>query len=237
MTDERLDVQKYARIAGLMLLVSMLAGGFGEAFAPGRIMVASDAAATARNIQEHALLFRAGFAAYLVEACCDIALSMLFYVLLRPVSRSVSLLAAFFGLVSTATFAVTELFYLAPLLVLKEAPYLSAFSVAQRETLALLSMRLYAFGSGVFFAFYGVATFLRGALMLRARYFPRWAGMLLLIAGSGFVIKNLLLVLAPSYASDLFVAPVFIAILGLTALLLTRGVDVRRWAEQVAAES
>jgi hypothetical protein len=43
----------------------------------------------------------------------DITLALLFYVLLLPVSRYVSLLAAFFGLVSTATFAVAELFYFA----------------------------------------------------------------------------------------------------------------------------
>jgi hypothetical protein len=36
---------------------------------------------------------------------------LIFYVLLRPVSSTLSLLAAFFGIVSTATFATSELFY------------------------------------------------------------------------------------------------------------------------------
>ena len=53
-----------------------------------------------------------GFAGYLVEAVCDVALSLILYVLLRPVHKDLALLAAFFGLVGTAAFAACELFIL-----------------------------------------------------------------------------------------------------------------------------
>ena len=54
--------------------------------------------ATAANIATHESLFRIGFASYLVEAICDVAPSLLFFVLLRPVQKDIALLAAFFGL-------------------------------------------------------------------------------------------------------------------------------------------
>ena len=60
-------------------------------------------------------LFRLGFASYLVEAVCDVTLALIFYVLLKPVHKNISLLAAFFALIATATFAFAEIFYFAVL--------------------------------------------------------------------------------------------------------------------------
>ena len=60
------SAQRYARIAGVLFLFTMLGGFFGEMYVPGRLLVSSDAEATARNILSSHLLFRAGFAAYLV---------------------------------------------------------------------------------------------------------------------------------------------------------------------------
>src|SRR5207248_639342 len=135
--------QKYARTAGVLLLLSALGCAFGEVYVPSKLIVASDAAATARNIQDSGGLYRLSFAGYLVEAICDIALSLVFYVLLRPVNKYVSLLAAFFGLVSTTLFAVAEMFYFAAPLIIRGAPYLKVFSSDQLNALALLSLKFY----------------------------------------------------------------------------------------------
>jgi Domain of unknown function (DUF4386) len=108
-----LPIQRYAKAAGVLAVLSFIVGGFGEAYVPSKLIVASDAAATVANLKSFELMFRLGFVAYLVEACCDIALALIFYVLLKPVHKYVSLLAAFFGLVGTATFAAAELFYYA----------------------------------------------------------------------------------------------------------------------------
>jgi hypothetical protein len=230
-------VQTYVRLAGLLLLVSMFAGAFGEMYVPTKIIAAGDAAATARNLRESELLFRFGFAAYLVEATCDITLSLIFYVLLRPVSRGVSLLAAFFGLVSTATFAGAELIYFSSSLVLGDAAYLNAFSPDQRNVLAVLAIRTYGLGAGVFMVFYGTAMLIRGALMLRALFLPKFLGVLLAAAGVGFITRALLLVVAPKLASPLLLTPMFFAALSLAVWFLTKGVDVAKWEEAVNAST
>jgi hypothetical protein len=50
-----------------------------------------------------------------------------------------------------------------------------------------------------------------------------------MIAGCGFIAKNFTLVLAPSWSSDLLLAPMFVAAVLLTFWLLVKGVDVSQW--------
>ena len=229
------SVQTYARIAGVLFLLSMVAGGIGEMYVPSRLIVATDAAMTAANLKSSDFLFRLGFASYLVEALCDVVLAWILYVLLRPVHRDVALLAAFFGLVSTALFGFAELFYFSSSLVLRDADYLKSFSPDQRNTLALLSLKTYGVGAGAFMVFYGVASLLRGYLIFRSGYLPKFLGILLSLAGLGFVTRNFLLVLAPEYVSNVFVLPMVLAAVSLTVWFLAKGVDVRKWEEKVAA--
>ncbi len=224
----------YARIAGVLFLLSLVAGGFGEFYVPSQLIVSADAAATAKNIITSDLLFRMGFASYLVEAMCDVALTLILYVLLRPVRKDLALLAAFFGLVGTAVFGVAELFYFAASLILGGADYLKTFSPDQLNTLALLSLKLYGYGGGIFLVFSGVAWILRGYLIFRSGYLPKFLGALLALAGVGFVTRNFALVLAPAYASSGLLLPTIIAVLSLTLWLLVRGVDVPKWEEKAA---
>jgi|SRR5687767_1438742 len=231
------SVQTYARAVGVLFLLSMIGGFFGELYIPSRILVSGDAAATAKNIVESNSLFRLGFAAYLVEGICDIALSLLMYVLLRPVHRNLALLAAFFGLVSTSVFAVGELFYFGASIPLSGAAYLNSFSADQLNTLSMVSLRMYGLAAGIFMAFYGIATGIRGFLIYRSGFLPRVLGILMMLAGLGFIARNFVFVLAPAYLSNIFLVPMFLAGLSLTLWMLIKGVDVPKWEARAAGVS
>src|SRR5882672_8314268 len=125
-----------ARMAGAFYLTTILTGVFTQLFI-SQLVVSGDAAATAVNIRSHESVFRLGFAVYLVELACQIAMTALMYDLLKPVSRSGSLLAAIFGFIGCTVKILSRLFFFAPLLVLGAAHYLSVFSAEQ----------LHAFGS------------------------------------------------------------------------------------------
>lgn len=227
------SVQTYARIAGVLFLVTLVVGGFGEAYAPSRLIVPGDATATAHNLLASDLLFRLGFIAYLAEVVCDVALTLLLYVVLRPVHANLALLAVFFRLMGTATFAFGQLFYFAPSLILGGDGYLKTFSPDQLNTLALLSLNVYTAAFDLFTVF-GVASILLGYLMLRSGYLPQILGALWVLGGLGFVTRNVVYVLAPAYASSLFLVPNALAVLSLGLWLLVRGVDVVKWNERAA---
>lgn len=228
------SIQRYARVTGGLMLLSMIFGFLGEWYIPTRFM-SSDPATAAQSIAASELLYRFGFAAYLVEAVCDIGLALLFYVLLRPVSYPIALGAAFFGLVSTALYAVAEIFYFAPLVLLSGggAAYMKSFSPDQVNGLVVLSLRLFSRVGMIFVVLYGIATMLRGYLIARSSFLPKTLGVLLMIAGAGFIAKSITLVLVPRYSSNLFLAPMFFAGLPLMLWLILKGVDVERWRKQM----
>jgi hypothetical protein len=115
-----------ARITGAVYLLYFLMAVLGELFMKG-FVVSDDAAATATNIRVHQLLFRLGLATGLVAPACYVAATALFYALFKPVNRSLSVVAAFFGLVGCTIQAFGSLFQLAPKVVLGGSQYLSAF--------------------------------------------------------------------------------------------------------------
>ncbi len=227
------SVKTYTRAVGILMLLTMAGGWFGEMYVPS-LMLTGDAATTAAQLRANDGLFRLGFAAYLVEAFSDVVLAWLFYVLLRPVDRDLALLSAFFGLVSMTLFAVTKMFYFFAPTFLRGSPYLTAFPPEQHEAFAGLFLSIYAGLSGLFMLFYGTAWILRGWLTFRSTYLPRLLGVLMIAAGLGFVAKNLTRVLAPAYSSDLLLAPMFLNAVAVAIWMLAKGVDRDKWARATA---
>src|SRR5687768_5964721 len=220
-------LQRYARAAGIAMLLSIVFGFLGEMYLPGRIIVTGDAAATAANIVGHPMLFRLTFASYLVEGICDVALMVFWYILLKPVNRNLALLSAFFGIVSMVTFAVAQSSFYAASVVLRESGGMTAFTVDQRNALALLATRIAGTIAWLFLCFYAIATMLRGYLIMRSRYLPRILGILFMAGGAGFFLRSVTFLLAPAYSSPVLLMPMALAGIPMTIWLLTRGVDER----------
>ena len=220
--------KSYCRAVGIFLVLTMFAGAFGEMYVPSVIM-AGDAATTAVQLRSNEGLFRLGFAAYLVEAFSDIVLAWLFYVLLKPVNRELALLSAFFGLVSTLLFAVTQMFYFSAPMFLKGSRYLTGFSPDQLDAFASLFILLYGGLSGLTFLFYGTAWMIRGYLTFKSGYLPRFLGILMVAAGLGFAAKTITYVLVPIYSSDFLLMPMFLLVVVLAFWMLARGVDLGKW--------
>lgn len=221
-----------ARIAGVFYLLNILTGIIAEVFVRGRLAVYSDAAVTAHNILAHEPLFRLGFASALICVACYIAVTALFYGLFEPVNRSLSLLAAFFSLVGCTIQAFICLFLLAPLVVLGGAQYLSVFRVEQLQALALMFLTFYGEGFTIAMVFFGFYCLLIGYLIFRSTFLPRILGVLLAIAGLGWVTF-----LSPPLGIYLFPYIAGTSALGeipLELWLIVIGVNEQRWKEQAA---
>lgn len=225
MQTKDFTINQYARTAGVLLLLSFIGGALGEFLILSKLMVLGDAAATANNIRSSEPLFRFGFAAYLVEAVCDVLLAFVFYNLLKPVHKGLAGVTVLLGLVATLTFAFSEFFYYASTIVLANPDYLKVFSGAQLDSLSYLLLVFYGRGGGLFMVFYGLASIIRGYLMFRSGFLPKGLGVLLIIAGICFVTRNFIQVLFPAYLSDYYMAPMALTILCLTIWFLVKRID------------
>jgi hypothetical protein len=223
-----LIVSRYARIAGVAMLLSIVFGLLGEMILPDRIVVARDPAATAANILGNPMLFRLTFAAYLVEALCDVALCVFFYILLEPVDKRLALLSAFFGIASMVMYAVGQSSFFASYLVLGDSPGMTSFSTDQRNALAYLALRIAGTIGWLFLCLYGIASMIRGYLIARSGYLPKLLGILFIIGGACFFLRSATYLLAPKYSSPILLLPMALAGIPTMLWLLFRGIDPAR---------
>ena len=217
-----------ARIAGVLYLIIIVCAGFSEGYVRATLVVPDDPSATVANILESELLFRLGFVGDLVAFLCDAAVAVLFYVLLRPVDRTLSLLAASFRLLAhPAIAAVNLLNHFGALLLADGRGYLSAFDAAQLEALAMLSLDLHGYGYLIGGAFFGVHCALLAYLLARSELFPTVLGVLMGVAAAGYLFESFTYFLLPSLeglATSVVVVTAGVGEVALCAWLLLKGV-------------
>jgi len=227
--------QVLARIGGVLYLAIILFGLFGELFVRGTLVVSGDPAATANAIAASPTLWRAGIVGDLLMHVCDVPVILILYLLLRPVSESLALLATLINLVQTAVLVTNKLNLLVPLFLLDGGSYLKAFSPEQLQTLGYLAVKAHGYGFGIGLIFFGFACLVRGYLIFRSGYFPKLLGLLLLLAGLSYLINSFALLLAPSFATAIFPAvllPAFVGELSVCLWLIVKGVNLQQWKRQ-----
>ncbi len=228
------STNKMAKAAGFLYLIMILAGGFAEAFVREGLTVSGNAIATAHNILASEQLYRFGLVADLVTLICGTILSLIFYILFKPVNRNLSLLALIFSIVASAVMAVNLLNQLAPLLLLHNTAYLKVFTMEQLQTLSLFFLNLQSQGYNIsllLFAFYFPII---GWLVYQSNFLPWILGVIYTMAGLGYLINSLAWFLFPHLAAYLFpyvLLPAFIGETSMSLWLIFKGVDDQKTSE------
>ncbi|MEU7870235.1 DUF4386 domain-containing protein [Dactylosporangium sp. NPDC049140] len=162
-----------ARVAGFVLLLLMAAGFFSQAYVPGRIIVAGDAAATARNIVASERLFRIAIAADVLIFAADIVMAVAFYLLLKKVNPGLALLALLWRTAQSTIMAVNGLSFLAASSVLSGAGNAGALSPDQLQALANTYVGAHAAGFNLGLVFLALGNGVFAYLLFRSNYIPR----------------------------------------------------------------
>lgn len=222
------SLRAYARVAGFLYLLIIVAAGFAEGYVRTTLVVPGDPATTAANILGSATLFRVGFYADLVAFLADAAVAILLYVILRSTSETIALVAAAFRLVAHPAIASLNLLnHFGALRILEGPSYLAAFDPAELEGLASLALDLHGYGYVIAGAFFGVHCALLGYLLYRSPLFPRVLGILMGAAGAGYLLETFAVFVAPgleSIASQVVVATAGVGEVSLCLYLMIRGV-------------
>jgi hypothetical protein len=225
-----------ARITGGLYLIIILLGISSELLVRGRLIVPGDAAATAANLLAGEGLFRLGFLADSVVFLSDAAVAALLYVLLRPIGRTVALVAAAFRLTQTAVLALNLLNQHAALLLVTGSHY-AGLGTAERDALAYFMLERHAYGYDLGLLFFGAHCALLGYLIVKSSFLPSVLGVLLMGASLAYLAGSYVHFLLPDLLSA--IQPIYlVAIVAEVALcgwLLVKGVDAERWERERAS--
>jgi len=216
----RAALQTYARLGGVLYLIIIVIGLLGEALIRGTLVVGGDPAATVRRIQESEWLWRLGVAGQMLLLVCAVALTWIFYVLLRPVSKNLSLLAVLFAITSLAVESVSALQLQSMLDTLAMAKYLKPDGLPQLHVMAYLTVLSHAQAFGLALIFFGVEILIVGYLIWKSGYIPKAIGVLMQLAGLCYLVNSFSMVLSPALASMLFPAILLPALVGESAFCL-----------------
>ena len=225
-----------ARVSGILYFVVFLAAMFGPIYVQSTLIVPGDAAATASAITASPTLFRAGIGSYFVILMSEIPLTILLYVLLRPVNKTLALIAAAFRIAMTIIHGINLLNQFSALLLLSGAGYLTVFEPNQLHGLAMFFLNAHDLGWSIGMVFLSGHVLLLGYLVYKSGYLPRILGVLLLLASVSYLVDGVALLLVPSYDATPVVVAIFITVAELVfpLWLLIKGVNVQVWQERAA---
>jgi hypothetical protein len=219
---------KAARIAGAIYLLEVLSGPFGLIYVPSALVVSGNAAATAANILAHGTVFRLAILSDLYSGVVSIFLVLALYRLFKDVDHYQAVLMVILGgIVVAPIFFMNSLNWIAALMLVHGAG-LSAFTVAQQQTLMMLFVRLHSQGNVVNGLLWGLWLLPFGVLVIKSGFIPRFLGYWLLIDGLAYVALTVVGILAPQYhdIGFLIAQPALLGELAIVLFLVIKGANV-----------
>ena len=228
------SVKKSARAAGVLYLVIFIISPVAILVSKSGLLVPGDADATVNSIMASSTLYRLGIVAETIIFLVEIVMAAILYELLKPVNKTLSLAAAFARLAEAIVQAVNLLPSVIVLMLVSGASYLTVFDTSQLNALVLLFANAYEYLVLVWGFLFGLHLLLLGYLVYKADYFPRFLGILLMVASAGYLLQSYGAFLIPQYQSLLDTIVMVVAIpgeLAFTIYLLWKGIDVKKWKE------
>lgn len=206
--EKKITIANAALISGFGLLIMVLTVPFAEFYIFPKL-IAENPALTANNIIDNKLLFTTGIFLHFITLICDIVVAWSLYVFLKPVFKHLSLLTALFRLIYAAMYlvALVNLIKVLNLLNINEkSNLLDQTQFYDSISFYISSFHLeWSFGLIIF----GIYLILLGYLVFNAEYVPKIFGILLIIAGIGYMVNTLGSFLFPNINTEFLMVTFF----------------------------
>ncbi len=195
--------KKNARIAGLLYLLLAIIAPYGVMYVPSKTIVRGDAVATANNILANEFLFRTGIVSHLISVIIFLFLVLVLYRLLKQVNEHQAKLMVALVIVQIPIVFLIETFKITSLMILK-GEVLKTLAPEQLQDLAMMFLKIHGYGLSMLEIFMGLWLIPFGQLVYKSGFIPRILGVLLLIAGIGYIVDSFTFMLFPNYRAFTF---------------------------------
>jgi len=222
-----LSAKTLARTTGFFYLLIITGGLISGMFVRGTLIDHTNAEITLNNIIQNEALFRLGFLGDLIMVLSDVMVSVLFYFLLVNVHKGLAILAAVFRLLQSSVLGANLINLFKPVIMIQGAEKMSTEQLTELSRDVMTQMQVFDYGyliSGVFFA---INCLLMGVLLYKSADFPKFIGIMIFIAGLGYMFNSMASFLVPSLIEISAMVMLFTAVIAeltFCAYLLTAGV-------------
>jgi len=187
LADASRSIRKACTTAGVGLLLMSVLSAFGYLVAVKGLVVPGDAARTAKNVAGHEAVFRFGILSLYLVAVLDVVVAWALYRTFRPVSEALSKLAAWLRVAYAGVFVVAISQLVGVLRLHGQAlRHIDTFTDIWDAGLVLFGLNLLVLAY----------------LAYRSGHVPTVLGVLLAIAGFGYVFDTVVRVLVRGSSSD-----------------------------------
>lgn len=222
----------YARVVGFGLLLMAVVALFANLFVIESFIIPGDAAATINNITDNEVLFRLAIVSFVIVLVLDVIVAWALYILMKRVNKNVALLAALFRLTYAAIFTAVIFNFLSVLQLLSEENYLALMETNQIHAQVMLLIDAFNNGWIIGLVFFGIHLLLIGYLVFKSGFMPKLLGILVMLAGLGYLIDSFAKIILTNYSDfeTMFVLivaiPGAIGELALAIWLLVKGKNI-----------
>ncbi|MGG4492915.1 DUF4386 domain-containing protein [Brevibacillus reuszeri] len=224
-----LSERKSAVIAGTSIIIMALAAFFSYGFVHESLVVTGDASTTYTNITTSISFFKGEIFGWLIILISDIIVAWALYIFLKPINKSLSLLAAWLRLIYSTILGIAILSLIVVLLLATDSTGLSVIKIEQVQSFMLLFLQAFEAIWSIGLIVFGAHLLMIGYVALQSSSIPKVISILLLLASIGYIIIHLSKTFFTQYDSLIailnlvFMLPMVAGELGFGIWLLVKG--------------
>lgn len=190
------------RMAGYGLLAMFVTALLDSLFADPNLIVWSNAEETFNNLKESAFSYRLHIFFFMLIFILDIIVALGLYLLLKPVNKSISLLAGWFRVMYAAMIGAITINQFNVLYLINGATEWSAYEPSQLHAMVLLSLNAFDDGFSYALIFFSFHILILAYLVYRSGYLPKILGIFLFVAFFGYLVDGLANLLSPGFQAQ-----------------------------------